>query len=554
VGVPTGGTTTPDVWLEGDTAYNSGTTQATNGQTVATWPDQSGNGNNATAGTAPNWLSNQLNGHAAISFNGSSTYLNNAYSGELGTVIVVYSVLQAGNATLYQDLLGANASSGNFGAYYFQASGGLSPNYEPVFQRTDTSDSGSIQTFDQPTPNLWTIKAGKIITGGTNTVTVYKHNLQTGTVSGMTALKTPTSPIIGAGWFGGSRTDWFAGNIAEIIIYSTAISDAERQSVVNALETKYGLGWTGYTYQGSFFQSATAPGGANGPGYESLYMVVTNDGKTFQYAPCDYAPTSGNLVRDPAIVQLVAGGTIWCAHTNKISTSTTSFDVASCTTSTTYGYIFNYVTSVDCSSITGSGAGALSWAPRWFIDPTAPQGVRILVALSSTGDPGTAFVIYEIHPTNAAFTTWSGFTALTGTGLPAAMIDPFLILVAGTYYLFYKNETVGSQYVELATSTSLTSGYTVAESGNWASWGSGFESPNVFIPPGGGYQILIDAEGNGIYWSAAATLTGFSGKTLCTGPFFNGANLQHGSILLTPPVPLAPELYFVNQSIMTAVF
>jgi hypothetical protein len=205
VGVPAGGTTTPDCWWEGDTAYHTGTTQATNGQTVATWPDQSGNGHDATAGTAPTWQSSQINGHAALAFDGSSTYLNHAYTGELGTVIAVYQLV--GNVGAWGEILGASAGSGNYGAYYFQASAD-NTGLTPLFQRTDTSDSGSIQTSHQPTVNLWTIIAGKVLPGATNNVYLYKHNLQTGTVSGTTAFKTPTSPTIGCGWFGGSRVDF----------------------------------------------------------------------------------------------------------------------------------------------------------------------------------------------------------------------------------------------------------------------------------------------------------------------------------------------------------
>ena len=109
MGIPTGGTTTPDLWLIGDVAYHTGVIQCTDGQTVATWPDQSGNGRDATAGTAPTWEVSQVNGHAAIGFNGVNTFLNNAFTGELGTVIVVYNT---GVVGAFQDLLGANAIPG----------------------------------------------------------------------------------------------------------------------------------------------------------------------------------------------------------------------------------------------------------------------------------------------------------------------------------------------------------------------------------------------------------------------------------------------------------
>ena len=535
--IPPGGTTTPALWLIGDYANNSSGSQCTSGQSIATGLDQSGNGHHATAGTAPTWAASAINGHAAWSFDGATTYLNNAYTGELGTVIVVYKNTRVG---FYEDLLGAAAASGNYGAYYLQA-GANNTGGTPLFQRSDTSDSGSIQTFHQPVVNLWTIVAGKVLPGSTNTVAFYKHNLQTCTNSGTTALKAPSAAYIGCGWYGGNKTDFAQVEIAEIIVYQTAISDSERQSVVANLETKYGLAWQDMTYEAAFFQS-----GVTGPGGEALYMNATNDGKTFVYMPCDYAPASGHVVRDPDIVQLVAGGTVWMAHTNAYnsdSAASTSFDVASSTGNRTFGRIFKYVTSVDMSSITGTSPNARCWAPRWAIDPTAPQGLRIIVSCSSDN---ANFVPYETHPTNAAFTTWSTPVQVTGTDLPS-MIDNFVIEEAGTYYWFFALQNGTNEYIELMTSTALLSGYTVIESGDWAGWSYPKESPYVFRPPGGGYQILLDADGGGLYYSKASSLTGpWSGPVLCTGPFTVN-NLQHGSILQTPTAAAQVWPYLDND-------
>src|SRR6202044_2516413 len=52
------------MWLQGDTPTSS---------PVTTWSDSSGTSHNGTC-TSPTWASNQINGHAALTFNGSSQW------------------------------------------------------------------------------------------------------------------------------------------------------------------------------------------------------------------------------------------------------------------------------------------------------------------------------------------------------------------------------------------------------------------------------------------------------------------------------------------------
>src|SRR3954469_9648135 len=61
-------------WYKADgSVYNTGTTQATNGQTVATWVDSSPSAKNvvqASAGNKPTFVTNQVNGKAVLLFDG----------------------------------------------------------------------------------------------------------------------------------------------------------------------------------------------------------------------------------------------------------------------------------------------------------------------------------------------------------------------------------------------------------------------------------------------------------------------------------------------------
>ena len=132
-------------------------------------------------------------------------------------------------------------------------------------------------------------------------------------------------------------------------------------------------------------------------------------------------------------------------------------------------------TSIHCSS------SAATWAPQWFVDPT-DHTLHVIVSLLVGGYRKP----YEVHPTNRDMTTWSTPVALGGTWSPDA-IDTSLIWIAGTYYAFFKDDD--SNYLCLATSTSLTGTFTVVRSGDWASWGPYIEAPKVIELDAGYYRL-----------------------------------------------------------------
>ena len=103
--------------------------------------------------------------------------------------------------------------------------------------------------------------------------------------------------------------------------------------------------------------------------------------------------------------------------------------------------------------------------------------------------------------------------------------------------MFYKNET--TKFIEVLIGTSSTgvenvTNWAVAESGNWAGWSNNLEAPNV-TKIGNNWNILLDAEGSGIYYSTAPVSGGLLGtwspKALISSP----STMQHGMLLPQPP-------------------
>jgi hypothetical protein len=170
---------------------------------------------------------------------------------------------------------------------------------------------------------------------------------------------------------------------------------------------------------------------------------------------------------------------------------------------------------IDCSSVTGTGSGARCFAPRPFLDPNDGQ-FHVNVGLSSSDLSGVQ--IYETHPTASDWTNpgnWSALVPLTGTGLPMPMFDFDMHYINGKYTAFYAYIPGGGQeYIGVIESTSLTSGFTVVKSGDWAGWSASISSggaPNGYIEgfymrqlANGKWIGYIDNDGAGSYYSLSS--------------------------------------------------
>lgn len=158
-----------------------------------------------------------------------------------------------------------------------------------------------------------------------------------------------------------------------------------------------------------------------------------------------------------------------------------------------------------------TGTATKTWAPHWFTDVDGSVHVLVSLYVGSWG-------IWEMHPTNDAMTTWSAPVQVTGTGFYSP-IDPALVIVGSTYYLFWKNDPAGT--ICLSTSSSPFSGYTAIKTGDWAGWGTPREGPSVVQLPDGTWRIYFTNNSGyvsaGIYYSETSApdlLSGWSARTL----------------------------------------
>lgn len=501
--------------------YRADSGVTVSGGLVSAWADRSGNGLTLTESidaNKPLYDATIFNGSPGIVFNGNQkiTTGTNAFTGLNANNKHSWFFLIKFNSSFFPDysriaaFLASGASSDYSDATSFVPA--LVRNLSPL--RIDTYQGGNpyaeIANVSMPYVRV------AVIYDGTN-ITTYLNNVQVAQSAKSFSIASAGTLRLGGSWE--PAGDYIAATVAEVIVTDNAENSSVRGQIDNYFKSHWGVDETTTLpdlYLWSTFENSN----------EQLYLLTSWNGTYgWRSRTCSYTPTPGHAVRDPYLLNRIADtGKLFLAHTaiGGFTNPSTFFDIAT----STDGHTFTFQQSVDCSAVV-SGATAAVWSPTWFVDDD--NSVHIFFNASNTGTLHTNFQLYEVHPTNANMTTWSTPVVVTGTSLPANMIGPFMVKIGSTYHLWYKNET--TDYVEYISSSSLTSGYTVTKSGNWASWGP-MEGQQLEHRGGSSWRIYIDDTGSGIYFSdsrdAWAT---WSSRTLIN---VTGLSPVNGSIIPLP--------------------
>ena len=245
------GITNLTLWLRADCVTGNGADPANN-STVSTWTDLSGNGNNATANGSPTYQNGAaylINSQPVINFNGSSTFTSIDIRATTRPNISIFAVYKL-------------RSSNQAGVWGVDDGG-----WDRFFMARWNGDNGIISHSGQTAiPNSGVTNTTKFIT------TIYKYNLGSGSTvydnGGLVNSFTDTADPSGAysnlriGSIGAGYN--LNGDIAEIIIFSQALSDADRKTVNGYLNTKYNLGMSaGNIPVNLIFNSLTLSGSAS---------------------------------------------------------------------------------------------------------------------------------------------------------------------------------------------------------------------------------------------------------------------------------------------------
>lgn len=220
---------TPALWLDG--ADSSAASMTLNGSLVETWKDKSNSENNVTAsgGLRPTLTGNALNSRSVVTFGGSQGLTGNLAASITNNAYSVFVVCRISGAITNGRVFSTAGAGNDFG------SGSVIP---------CVSNSGTLSAF-----------AG---TQGTNAsgVTgfasygvfagVLSSNLVTNSAGGMSvasAAATLSTAVtrLGVGVAAQGGTGFNTCDIAEIILYPTALTTAQRASVESYLAAKWGI-------------------------------------------------------------------------------------------------------------------------------------------------------------------------------------------------------------------------------------------------------------------------------------------------------------------------
>jgi hypothetical protein len=200
-------------WLGGATGY------------VTTWYDQSGRGNDASQNTAANQpiIQRATKGPGyMVNFNGSSQYvtLSASYNFLNGTNITVNAVaLRTATATGPNYIIGTNSPTVNYQRFFL---GFGSSDTSIVMPVTSAPTAITIPAYNSSNEPVY------YMTGGlTPSRVLYQNDTLGGTNTNVGTLSVPSGYSYSIGYSVGADTYYYQGNLFELLIFTSALSQTQ---------------------------------------------------------------------------------------------------------------------------------------------------------------------------------------------------------------------------------------------------------------------------------------------------------------------------------------
>jgi len=219
-----------NLWLPADQIV------ATDGDPLDDWKDRSGNAydyTQSTSGDRPTYKANIVNGNPVVRFNGTNQYFtgpNHLTGLTAATILIVMKSDNdppvVGDGGLWR--LGSDTSSG-------------SANHVPYTDGViyDGAGSNTRYTVGDPTPSLAAWRAYSIVTSSSEwTARLDNSTLYT---TGSNTVGWRTAPLLGKTTNNLGYSGFFDGDIAELLIYDSALGSTDRASLQTYFAAKYGL-------------------------------------------------------------------------------------------------------------------------------------------------------------------------------------------------------------------------------------------------------------------------------------------------------------------------
>ena len=213
----------PSLWLDAANAASL----VMSGANVSTWLDQSGNARNATSSSGGTVTANNpaFNGNQTLNFRGNNYSVNLSFL--KGSAYTIFSVDATSSSGPEYDFLATSGNATNGALTYGYANG-------HTFQLNQNNNDLTYSGFSNGVPLQWAAKFDP--TSG--------HYLYSGGTPGPVASNSDTTPLTDSsgGHIGGGDSQGhyvYYGDIGEIIVFNTALSDADIQTIDAYLDYKW---------------------------------------------------------------------------------------------------------------------------------------------------------------------------------------------------------------------------------------------------------------------------------------------------------------------------
>ncbi len=382
------------LWLDGSDTDN----MTVSGGLISQVNDKSGNGKNSTASDSvrPTLVSGVQNGRSIMRFDGSDDYLNINSSVTYSTVFVVAK--------------SDNTSFSNYPGIIGDFTGS-SPNNGHVVNGVD----GTTKIASATSNYASAYRNGTLVAGSSG------HNfapLNEFWIGSFTLSSNMTNTTSSIGMINGGGRYW-DGDIAEIVVYSSALSSENRALVESYLSTKWGITVEGPTAP----DAPTSLGASKGDTQISLSWT----------AP---ASNGGSAITDYIVeYKLTSEPTTWSTFADGTSTSTTA-TVTGLTNDLSYDFRVKAVNAFGTSAASSTatktpGAPTVPDAPT--IGTAVPGNTNTLVAFTPPADNGgSAITLYTVTSSPGNITATGSESPITVTGLTNGVEYTFTVVATNS--------------------------------------------------------------------------------------------------------------------------
>lgn len=417
---------------------------------VSTWADLSGNGRDLTGTTTtrPLYRTNIQNGLPAVRFDGTDDYMVTSSFGPFAQPNTIFVVTKWGGTRSY--VVDGTGTSRHAIAYELNSGSGKAGRYagsinEGPIGRTAVADLWS--TYENGASSQFRWRA-EIIDGAT---------------AGTQSLGALT---VGAG--NGGAFGFLNGDIHEVLVYSRALTEAERWDVEQHLSDKWHVKAPRRPDSPQTTPTSDASGEAMHPSvidFQLMHGVASWNGYRYWMAMTPY-PNGDDTEENPEILA---------------STDGAAWEVPSGLTNPIDAWPGSGLHNADtCLAYDGS-----STLYCFYLD-TASPGYRVLARSSTDG------------------TTWGSETEVL-TSATETLLCPYVVKSGSTWHMWTVDTTTSPNTVTHRTSSSPTSGWSSATAGTLSSVPGGYELWHL--------SVLLDPDDG--TWHAFMCLT--SGGS--SGPF-----------------------------------